>query len=128
VVGERSVSVGTPMALEREHLLPLAKDGFDLAAVRFPLVNTSGCIKVLTNSYSVLLAARTEVEATIHAYDSPKCSRWIASVSNWRRKRHCTGREDRRGRRSPSNIRSSRPANRQNTGTGGQIRLSKRAK
>jgi transposase len=67
VVGERSVSVGTAMALEREHLLPLAKDGFDLAAVRFPLVNTSGCVKVLTNSYSVPLAAGTEVEAKIHA-------------------------------------------------------------
>ena len=26
--------------MEREHLLPLAKDGFDLAAVRFPVVNT----------------------------------------------------------------------------------------
>jgi len=67
VVGERSVSVGTAMALEREHLLPLAKDGFDLAAVRFPLVNTSGCVKVLTNSYSVPLAVGTEVEAKIHA-------------------------------------------------------------
>ena len=44
VVGERTVSVGAAMALEREHLLPLAKDGFDLAAVRFPVVNTSGCI------------------------------------------------------------------------------------
>jgi transposase len=67
VVGERSVSVGTAMALEREHLLPLAKDGFDLAAVRFPLVNTSGCVKVLTNTYSVPLAVGTEVEAKIHA-------------------------------------------------------------
>jgi transposase len=67
VVGERTVSVGAAMALEREHLLPLAKEGFDLAAVRFPAVNTSGCIKVLTNSYSVPLAAGTEVEAKIHA-------------------------------------------------------------
>jgi len=67
VVGERSVSIGTAMALEREHLLPLATDGFDLAAVRFPLVNTSGCVKVLTNSYSVPLAVGTEVEAKIHA-------------------------------------------------------------
>jgi transposase len=67
VVGERSVSVGAAMALEREHLLPLAKDGFDLAAVRFPVVNTTGCVKVLLNSYSVPLAAGTEVEAKIHA-------------------------------------------------------------
>src|SRR5580704_18976875 len=67
VVGERTVNVGAAMALEREHLLPLAKEGFDLAAVRFPVVNTSGCVKVLLNSYSVPLAAGTEVEAKIHA-------------------------------------------------------------
>ena len=30
MVGERTVSVGAAMALEREHLLPLAKEGFDL--------------------------------------------------------------------------------------------------
>src|SRR5437879_1109566 len=55
------------MALEREQLLPLAKEGFDLAAVRFPVVNSSGCVKVLTNFYSAPLAAGTEVEAKIHA-------------------------------------------------------------
>ena len=67
MVGERSVSVGAAMAMEREKLLPLAKDGFDLAAVRFPVVNSSGCVRVLTNSYSAPLAAGTEVEAKIHA-------------------------------------------------------------
>lgn len=67
LVGERLVSVGAAMALERERLLPLAKDGFDLAAVRFPVVNSSGCVKVLTNSYSAPLAAGIEVEAKIHA-------------------------------------------------------------
>ncbi len=67
VVGERSLSVGAAMAVEREQLLPLAKEGFDLAAVRFPVVNSSGCVKVLTNFYSAPLAAGTEVEAKIHA-------------------------------------------------------------
>jgi len=67
VVGERSLNVGAAMALEREHLLPLAEEGFDLAAVRFPVVNGSGCVKALTNFYSVPLAAGTEVEAKIHA-------------------------------------------------------------
>lgn len=67
VIGERTVSVGAAMALEREHLLPLAKEGFDLAAVRFPVVNTSGCVRVLTNLYSAPLPAGTEVEAKIHA-------------------------------------------------------------
>ena len=67
MVGERSVSVGVAMATEREHLLPVAKEGFDLAAVRFPVVNTSGCVKVLTNFYSVPLATGTVVEAKIYA-------------------------------------------------------------
>ena len=67
VVGERTLSVGAAMALEREHLLPLAKEGFGLAAVRFPSVNGSGCVKALTNFYSVPLAAGTEVAAKIHA-------------------------------------------------------------
>jgi hypothetical protein len=55
------------MAREREHLLPLANDGFDLAAVRFPTVNSSGCVKVLTNFYSVPLTVGMEVQAKIHA-------------------------------------------------------------
>jgi transposase len=67
IVGGRAVTVGAAMALEREHLLPLAKEGFNLAAVRFPAVNSSGCVKVLTNFYSVPLATGTEVEAKIHA-------------------------------------------------------------
>ena len=67
VVGDRSLSVGVAMAMEREHLLPLAKEGFDLAAVRFPAVNSSGCVKVLTNFYSVPVGVRTEVQAKIHA-------------------------------------------------------------
>lgn len=67
VVGDRSLCVGAAMAMEREHLLPLAKEGFDLAAVRFPEVNSSGCARVLTNFYSVPVAVGTEVEAKIHA-------------------------------------------------------------
>jgi transposase len=66
-VGDRSLSVGAAMTMEREHLLPLAQEGFDLAAVRFPTVNHSGCVKVLTNFYSVPVAAGTEVQAKIHA-------------------------------------------------------------
>ena len=32
-LGSERADVGAAMALEREHLLPLAKEGFDLAAV-----------------------------------------------------------------------------------------------
>lgn len=67
MVGERTVNVGAAMTMEREHLLPLAKEGFDLAAVRFPTVNSSGCVKVLTNFYSAPLAVGTEVQAKVHA-------------------------------------------------------------
>lgn len=67
MVGERLLSVGAAMATEREHLLPLVKEGFDLAAVRFPTVNSSGCVKVLTNFYSAPVAVGTEVQAKIHA-------------------------------------------------------------
>ncbi len=67
VVGDRSLSVGAAMAMEREHLLPLAKEGFDLSAVRFAKVNSSGCVQVLTNFYSVPVRVGTEVEAKVHA-------------------------------------------------------------
>lgn len=67
MVGDRSLTVGAAMAVEREHLLPVVKEGFDLAAVRFPTVNSSGCVQVLTNFYSVPVAVGTEVQAKIHA-------------------------------------------------------------
>jgi len=43
------------------------KEGFDLAAVHFPHVNTSGCAKVLTNFYSVPLPVGLEVQAKVHS-------------------------------------------------------------
>lgn len=55
------------MAVEREHLLPLAREGFDVAAVSFPLVNSSACVHVLTNFYSAPLPAGTRAEAKVHA-------------------------------------------------------------
>jgi len=51
VIAGRTHTVGAAMVLEREHLLPLAHEGFDLAAVSFPMVNSSGCVKVRTNWY-----------------------------------------------------------------------------
>lgn len=67
VIAGRSQTIGAAMAIEREYLLPLAEEGFDLAAVSFPTVNGSGCVNVLTNFYSTPLAAGTEVEAKAHA-------------------------------------------------------------
>src|SRR5258707_7456661 len=48
LIGDRTQTVGAGMHLEREHLGALAEEGFDLAAVHFPHVNASGCVKVLT--------------------------------------------------------------------------------
>jgi len=66
IIGERMQTVGAGMSLEQEHLKEL-KEGFDLAAVHFPHVNSSGCVKVLTNFYSVPLPVGLEVQAKVHS-------------------------------------------------------------
>lgn len=66
-INGRTQTVGTGMNLEREHLRPLPEEGFDLAAVHFPHVNASGCVKVLTNFYSVPLPVGLEVQAKVHS-------------------------------------------------------------
>jgi transposase len=63
----RDQSVGAALLIEREHLLPLASEGMDLAQTSFPAVNSLGCVKVLTNGYSVPLKAGTQVQARIYA-------------------------------------------------------------
>ena len=56
-------TVGEAMRIEREHLLPLVSEGFELAEASFPVVDGQGCVKVRTNRYSVPLRAgsRTQV-------------------------------------------------------------------
>jgi transposase len=67
IVGDRTQTVGAAMNLEREHLLPLAQEGFDLAGTHFPRVNGSGCVRVLTNFYSVPVPVGTAVQAKVYA-------------------------------------------------------------
>jgi len=67
MINGRTQTVGMGMNLEREHLRRLPEEGFDLAAVRFPHVNASGCVKVLTNFYSVPLPVGLEVQAKVHS-------------------------------------------------------------
>lgn len=43
------------MLWEREHLRPLRKQGFDVAEISFPTVDSAGCVKVSRNSYSTPL-------------------------------------------------------------------------
>jgi hypothetical protein len=54
------------MNLEREYLLPLAHEGFELAGVYFPDVNAKGTVKVLTNFYSAPLPVGVEVQAKVY--------------------------------------------------------------
>ena len=67
VIGGRTQNVGAAMQLEREHLRPLAQEGFALARIGFPQVNASGCVKVLTNFYSVPAAVGSVVQANVYA-------------------------------------------------------------
>ncbi len=65
ILAGRDQTVGTAMLIEKEHLLRLATEDFDLAEVSFPTVNSIGCVKVRTNAYSVPVAAGTTVQAKI---------------------------------------------------------------
>lgn len=67
VITGRIQSIGAAMSVEREHLRPLVAEGFDLAAISFPVVNSSGTVNVLTNFYSVPLPPGTKVEAKAYA-------------------------------------------------------------
>jgi transposase len=67
VIAGRTQATGAAMAAEREHLRPLAAEGFDLAAVSFPVINTQGTAVVLTNFYSAPLEPGTKVEAKAYA-------------------------------------------------------------
>ena len=66
-ISGRSQSIGAALLVERQHLLPLASEGMDLAHSSFPTVNGLGCVRVRTNSYSVPLPAGTEVHAKAYA-------------------------------------------------------------
>jgi transposase len=84
VIAGHTQTIGAAMAIEREHLRPLAEEGFDLAAVSFPVVNHSGTVNVLTNFYSAPLSPGTRVEAKTYA----------AYVEIWREGR-CVARHER---------------------------------
>lgn len=66
IIGDRAETVGTAMIREREHLKPL-QDAFDLAAIHYPKVNASRCVRVLTNFYSTPLPVGLEVQVKVHA-------------------------------------------------------------
>jgi hypothetical protein len=78
----RTESAGTLLLAEKEHLLTLPADDFDLAEVSFPRVDQAGCAKVRTNFYSVPLKPGMAVGARVyssvvqfHQHGVPKRSR-----------------------------------------------------
>jgi transposase len=71
-------TVGEAMRIERDHLLPLASEGFELAETSFPVVDGHGCVKVRTNRYSVPLrvGSRTQVRllpAYVEVWHEQRC-------------------------------------------------------
>lgn len=63
----RQQTVGAALLIEREHLRPLAEEGFQLAELSFPVVDGFGCVRVRTNSYSVPARSGSRVEARLYA-------------------------------------------------------------
>lgn len=84
IINGRSGSVGEAMNRECDHLLPLAREGFQIAGIHFPQVNAKGTVKVLTNFYSV--PAPVGMEVCVKVYP--------AHVEIWNQGR-CIARHDR---------------------------------
>jgi transposase len=66
-IAGREMTVGEAVITEKEHLVPLGHEGFDLAEVSFPRVDGMGRVKVRTNFYSVPVRAGLEVQAKVYA-------------------------------------------------------------
>jgi transposase len=65
MIGSRTQSVGTGMAVEREHLRPLPTEGFALAEESFATVDGKGCVCVRTNWYSTPLAVGIQARVRV---------------------------------------------------------------
>lgn len=65
VIEGRSLSVGEALAQEREHLLALQAEDFDLSEECFCRVDKKGCVCVRTNFYSTPLPPATQVRVRV---------------------------------------------------------------
>jgi len=66
-IAGHELPVGAAMVVERDHLRPLAAEGFDLAEASFPTVDGMGCARVRTNFYSVPLRVGTVIQAKVYS-------------------------------------------------------------
>lgn len=74
----RTEPVGAALRIERDHLLPLAEEDFDLTDVSFPVVDGLGRVRVRTNAYSTPLRSGTRVQAkcaatTVEVWHDGRC-------------------------------------------------------
>jgi transposase len=67
VLSGRRESVGALLLTEKQHLLPLPAEDFELAEVSYPRVDQAGCAKVRTNFYSVPRKPGSVVEARVYS-------------------------------------------------------------
>src|SRR5436190_10286698 len=61
----QTAHAGEAMGIEREHLLPLPAEGFELAEISFPVVDSKGCVKARTNCYSTPLKPGTQTRVKL---------------------------------------------------------------
>jgi hypothetical protein len=79
-IGGRVVTVGEGMRSEREYLLPLAAEGFEIAEVCYPIVDEKRRAQALCNWYSMPVRPGTKVRVLVIR------TRWKdgTTVSVWR--------------------------------------------
>ena len=82
-IAGREITVGQAVLAEKEHLLPLAEDGFDLAEVSFPRVDGMVRVQIRTNFYSVPVRAGLEVQARVYAGSVEIWEEMMASVNRF---------------------------------------------
>jgi hypothetical protein len=66
LIDGRSQRVGQAMAEERDHLLALPVERFDLAEISFPIVDGGGCVRIKTNAYSTSVGPGTTVQVKVY--------------------------------------------------------------
>jgi transposase len=64
-IAGRQMSVGQALLIERDHLLPLQVEDFQLAEESFCRVDGKGCVQVRTNFYSTPLRPATQVRVRV---------------------------------------------------------------
>jgi len=66
LIDGRTQRVGQAMAEERDHLLALPEEAFDLAEISFSVVDGGGCVRIKTNTYSTPVGPGTPVRVNVY--------------------------------------------------------------